>query len=161
MNTNEQLVVLHDFMIPGASHIEFQVKSLDAVLHSTWLVQEFTGGMLVLILSSASQNAIIFIYIYIFVYNDDKHLQFQRFFEQEKRLGFIWTLANVVNGAGYADQGLLNQIETLRFTILDSTLLLFVWCRYWHWWMFQPPKATFSFPLGDDDVHLHWCYAPP
>ena len=65
MNTNEQLAVLHDFMIPGASHIEFQVKSLDAVLHSTWLVQEFTGGMLVLILSSASQNAIIFIYIYL------------------------------------------------------------------------------------------------
>ena len=63
MNTNEQLAVLHDF-IPGASHIEFQVKSLDAVLHSTWLVQEFTtGGMLVLILSSASQNAIIYIYI--------------------------------------------------------------------------------------------------
>ena len=62
MNTNEQPAVLHDF-IPGASHIEFQVKSLDAVLHSTWLVQEFTGGMLVLILSSASQNAIIYIYI--------------------------------------------------------------------------------------------------
>ena len=61
------------FMIPGASHIEFQVKSLDAVFHSsTWLVQEFIGGMLVLILSSASQNAIIFIYYiynYVYIYN--------------------------------------------------------------------------------------------
>lgn len=97
MSSWQCFMMLHDFMIPGASHIEVQVKSLDAVLHSsTWLVQEFTGGMLMLILSSAPQKAIIFFtciytaYIYImFVYNDDKHLQFQRFFEQETRLGFI------------------------------------------------------------------------